>query len=303
MMDNKPLVSVLMTSYNRQQFIAEAIESVLDSTYSNFELIIVDDCSTDDTVAIAQADQEKDKRVQIFVNEENIGDYPNRNKAASYARGKYLKYVDSDDTITVDGLERMVQAMEAFPAAAFGISHFIAVEGAVYPQLLLPAAAYQQHYTGHEIFTYGPIGAIIRKDIFDRVNGFNPQRYISDTDFWLKLSSAYPIVKMAPGLVIWRQHPLQEYKYGNDSFSYLGLTYAMDMKYLSSSNCPLGTNEVKKIKTRLQWKHARDILRLAFINKKFKLAYDIFITSGLSFAQLLYGLKYHKNAQKTFSEI
>src|SRR4051812_47750099 len=92
-----PLVSVLMTSYNREKYIAQAIESVIASTYSNLELIIVDDCSKDSTVSIARSYAENDKRVKVYVNEKNLGDYPNRNKAASYATGKYLKYVDADD--------------------------------------------------------------------------------------------------------------------------------------------------------------------------------------------------------------
>ncbi|MBK8712927.1 MAG: glycosyltransferase family 2 protein [Niastella sp.] len=94
-----PLVSVLMTAYNRQQFIAEAIESVLASTYQNWELIIVDDGSKDDTVAVTKSYAEKDNRIHVYVNEKNLGDYPNRNKAAFYANGKYLKYLDSDDLI------------------------------------------------------------------------------------------------------------------------------------------------------------------------------------------------------------
>src|SRR5690606_2521559 len=94
-----PLVSVLMTVYNREKYIAEAIKSVLASTYQNWELIIVDDQSMDNSVAIAQSFAQKDPRIQVHVNKENLGDYPNRNRAASYAKGKYLKYVDSDDLI------------------------------------------------------------------------------------------------------------------------------------------------------------------------------------------------------------
>ena len=101
-----------MTSYNRSALIGEAVESVLDSGYSSFELIIVDDASTDDTVAIAQAYACKDDRIKVFVNEINIGDYLNRNKAASYATGKYLKYVDSDDKLLKGGLQYCVACME-----------------------------------------------------------------------------------------------------------------------------------------------------------------------------------------------
>ena len=83
-----PLVSVLMTAYNREKYIAEAIESVLASTYTFFELIIVDDCSTDNTVLIAKSYQERDPRIKLFVNKQNLGDYPNRNVAASFASGE-----------------------------------------------------------------------------------------------------------------------------------------------------------------------------------------------------------------------
>ena len=88
-----------MTAYNRQDYIAEAIESVLASTYKNFELIISDDCSSDQTLEIARGFALKDERIKVFVNEKNLGDYPNRNKAASYARGKYIQYIDSDDLL------------------------------------------------------------------------------------------------------------------------------------------------------------------------------------------------------------
>ena len=170
-MDNKPLVSVLMTSYNRQQFIAEAIESVLDSTYSNFELIIVDDCSTDDTVAIAQAYQEKDKRVQIFVNEENIGDYPNRNKAASYARGKYLKYVDSDDTIYTDTIEYCVSNMEKNISADMGMAYM--VEQISEPVLIESEKALHNHFFKAPFLVIGPGGTILRKSFFDFIKGYS----------------------------------------------------------------------------------------------------------------------------------
>src|SRR5687768_8103613 len=102
-----------MTVFNRENYLKEAIESVLDSTFTNFELIIVDDCSTDNSVAIAKKYAANDQRIRVYVNEQNLGDYPNRNKAAGYATGKYLKYVDSDDKIFPHTLEVMINGMEA----------------------------------------------------------------------------------------------------------------------------------------------------------------------------------------------
>ena len=303
MKNEKPLVSVLMTAFNREKYISDAVESVLASSYTNFELIIADDASTDGTLALARSFESKDCRIRVFKNECNLGDYPNRNMVASNAKGKYLKYVDSDDLINPDALEKMVTAMEYFPEAAFGISQFIFNKDVVYPALLSPNEAYHQHYNGFELFSYGPVGAIIKKDLFDKVGGFSKERYISDTELWLKLATFYPIVKLQPGLVTWRQHPMQEYKYGNDSFSYLRLTYPMDMALLSDINCPLNPAEIKSIKSRLQWKHARDILSLTFKKKKLKTALIIYKESGLSLVQLLMGFKSYNLVKKPFINI
>ncbi|MBK6479814.1 MAG: glycosyltransferase family 2 protein [Saprospiraceae bacterium] len=144
---DKPLVSVLMTAYNREKFISEAIESVLTSTYLNFELIIVDDCSKDSTVEIAKSYEAQDKRIRVYNNEINQGDYPNRNTAAGYARGKYLKYVDSDDLIYPHGLEIFVTAMEQFPEAALSFSSRIAQWDKPFPMYLEPNQSLRTHFS------------------------------------------------------------------------------------------------------------------------------------------------------------
>lgn len=76
---NKAIVSVLMTSYNREKYVAEAIESVIAQTFTEWELIIVDDQSKDATVSIAKDYAKKDSRIKVYINNHNLGDYPNRN--------------------------------------------------------------------------------------------------------------------------------------------------------------------------------------------------------------------------------
>src|SRR5580765_8017685 len=119
--NDQPFVSVLMTAYNRENFIAEAIESVLSCSYKNFELIIVDDNSVDNTINIIRQYAVNDSRIRFFSNEKNLGDYPNRNKAASYAKGEYIVYLDSDDKMLQDGLEHCIFAMKSFPEAGIGM--------------------------------------------------------------------------------------------------------------------------------------------------------------------------------------
>lgn len=116
----KPLVSILTTCYNREKYLAECIESVTNSTFQDWEMIIVDDQSQDKSVRIAKTYASKDKRISVYVNDKNVGDYPNRNRAASYAKGKYLKYLDADDMLYKNTLEIMVENMEQFSEAALG---------------------------------------------------------------------------------------------------------------------------------------------------------------------------------------
>ena len=116
---NTPLVSVLMTVYNREKYLAEAIESVLAQRFRDFELIIVDDGSTDRSLEIARR-YASEPQVRVYLNEKNLSDYPNRNRAAALARGRYLKYLDSDDLMYNHCLEVMTQQMERFPEAGIG---------------------------------------------------------------------------------------------------------------------------------------------------------------------------------------
>jgi glycosyltransferase involved in cell wall biosynthesis len=205
-----PMVSVLMTAYNREKYISEAIESVLASTYKDFELVIVDDCSSDKTVEIAKQYEAKDNRVKVFVNEKNLGDYPNRNKAASYGRGTYLKYLDSDDVMRNDCLEKMVSQMELCPECAFGISSRSLNHSIIHT----PENSYRVHFFERGILDISPSGSIIRNDVFKIENGFWETRCVSDFEFWLRLAKKYAVIEMEKDLIYWREHEGQEINLG-----------------------------------------------------------------------------------------
>ncbi|MEI7702826.1 MAG: glycosyltransferase family A protein, partial [Planctomycetia bacterium] len=126
-------VSVLMTVYNREKYLSDAIQSVLASTFQDFELLLLDDGSRDRSVEIARHWEMQDQRVRLHVNQKNLGDYGNRMQAASLARGTYIKYVDSDDLIYPHGIEVMVRNMERHPEAAVAIAHSLPEEDRPYP--------------------------------------------------------------------------------------------------------------------------------------------------------------------------
>jgi glycosyltransferase involved in cell wall biosynthesis len=208
-MVNPPLVSILMTSYNRESYIAEAIESVIASTYDNWELIIVDDASKDRTVNIAREYEKKDSRIKLYVNHHNLGDYANRNKAATLSTGKYIKYLDSDDLILPNGLKKFVLAMEEYPNVAFALSldPLFNMKGVT---LKLPQEIYSDHFGGVGILNCGPSGAIIKRDIFFEADGFSEVRFIGDTELWLKISQKHSMIVLEPNLIYWREHAEQD---------------------------------------------------------------------------------------------
>lgn len=103
------LVSIIMPSYNTARFIKESIQSVLDQTYQNWELIIVDDCSTDNTDEVVASI--KDDRIKYFKNEKNSGAAVSRNRALREAKGKWIAFLDSDDLWLPEKLEKQIEFM------------------------------------------------------------------------------------------------------------------------------------------------------------------------------------------------
>ncbi|MBC7850505.1 MAG: glycosyltransferase family 2 protein [Chitinophagaceae bacterium] len=246
---DKPLVSVLMTAYNRENYIAESIESVLSSSLKDLELIIVDDGSTDNTVPIARKYAALDSRVRLYINEVNLGDYPNRNKAASYATGKYLKYVDSDDMVYPYGLEVFAAAMEKFPDAALGISSKNCVPLQPFPHYLTPKEAYHKHFFEYGFLDFGPTGVIIRRQYFEQYGGFSGKRYIGDQELWLKLAARHPVLELASALIFWRQHEGQEYKLGLEGIDrgYFMMNLPLLRDTFNDAACPLTSEQKNSI--------------------------------------------------------
>lgn len=105
------LISVIMPSYNTASYIAETVQSVLAQTYQNWELIIVDDCSTDDTDEVIKPFL-ADDRIRYFKNEKNSGAAVSRNRALREAKGKWIAFLDSDDLWMPEKLEKQIAFME-----------------------------------------------------------------------------------------------------------------------------------------------------------------------------------------------
>ena len=243
--NTNPLVSVLMTSFNRENYIAFSIKSVLDSSFKDFELIILDDASTDNTFKIANSFAEFDNRIRLYRNENNLGDYPNRNKVASFAIGKYLKYLDSDDLIYPWALEVMVNRMENHPNVGWGLCSMEANKDLIFPFELTPEKAYEYNYLGPGLFKRSPLSSIIKREVFDAVGGFKPIRMAGDFEMWHRLAMKYNVLLMPQGFVWYRVHNAQEI---NDFNQYNQVYEELKMKYLKNAVSLLGNDKIQNIK-------------------------------------------------------
>jgi glycosyltransferase involved in cell wall biosynthesis len=257
-----------MTAYNRERYIGEAIESVLSSVLTDFELIIVDDRSKDGTVDIIEQYLQRDKRIKFFRNENNLGDYPNRNKAAGYASGKYIKYLDSDDVLYPHCLDVMVRNMEMFPEAGFGLSAKTD-PAKPYPVLLSPRDAYKEHFNGYGHFDRAPGSSIIKKTAFDKVGGFSGERMIGDTDLWFRLAMSFPMVKIVPDLYWSRLHEGQESQSSYAQQQYGQLRQMVLDRYFSNALCPLNDEEKAQVRADLKRRKKKAIL-VSSIKKIFR---------------------------------
>lgn len=113
MMTNDPKISVIMPIYNCELYVGEAIESILNQSFADFEFLIIDDCSTDRTLQIAQS--YTDQRIKIITKEKNTGYTASLNYGISVAKGKYIARMDADDSSVVERFEMQLEFLEANP--------------------------------------------------------------------------------------------------------------------------------------------------------------------------------------------
>ncbi len=130
-MNTAPKISLIMSVYNGEDYLRDAIESVLNQTFRDFELIVINDCSTDKTSEILNRFAAQDARVVVHNNEVNLRLPSSLNKAIEKARGKYIARMDADDICLPERLERQYAFMENNPALALSSCRFMTLKNGV----------------------------------------------------------------------------------------------------------------------------------------------------------------------------
>lgn len=173
-----PLVSIITANYNKEDFIAETVASVIAQTHSNWELIIVDDCSTDNSVSVVQ-DKFPDPRIRVFTNGTNRGANFCRNAGILEAKGKYIMFLDGDDILTPDCLEKRAEKMEAsteIDFCVFTMGVFNAVLGDS-SQIWKPVSSHPlKDFLSHAL-PWSILQPIWRADLLRKVKGFDEAFY------------------------------------------------------------------------------------------------------------------------------
>ena len=207
--EGRALVSVVIPCYNQAHFLGEAIESVLCQGYTNVEVVVVDDGSTDNASEVASRYERAGVRL---IRQENRGRSGARNWGLDEAQGEYVVFLDSDDRLLPEALEVGVKDLEAHPACAFVFGRLRVfgpdrsyLESALPPYMMTDP--YGTLLSGNLSFTPG--AAMFRRSVFDSVGGFDTSASLQgseDYHLYLRVTSEFPIHHHYKFVVDYREH-------------------------------------------------------------------------------------------------
>lgn len=191
-MNNKPLVSVLMGIYNCADTLLEAIDSIKNQTYQNWELIMCDDGSTDNTFEVAKLAAESDERIVLLKNEKNLTLAPTLNHCLSVAKGIYIARMDGDDVCDPKRFEKEVRFLESntqYSLVSTNMNFFD--DKGVFRTTAVKDFPNEKDLVKGPPFCHAC--CMIRKNVLDEVGGYNTHRTVErveDYDLWFRIYKA-----------------------------------------------------------------------------------------------------------------
>jgi len=203
-MSQNPKISVIMSVYNGERYLREAIDSILNQTFPNFEFIIVNDAATDSSLKIIQSYH--DKRIRVIENEENIGLTKSLNKAIKQARGKYIARQDADDISLPHRFLEQLSYLERRPEVALlGTSvYHIDEQGKVLGRVIVPIKPGNKLLKENQ-FNHG--STIFKKNVVVKLGGYNSiLRYSQDYELWLRIAKHHEVGNLPQPLYKLRFH-------------------------------------------------------------------------------------------------
>ncbi len=244
-----PKVSVIIPTFNRLPMLKEAVDSVLAQDFEDFELIVVDDGSTDGT---ASEIERYGGRVKIIRHQKNRGVSAARNSGIGHAKGKYIGFLDSDDLWVKGKLRIQVTFLEENPQYPLCYTDEIWVRKGKRVNPMLKHAKYSGWIFEKclPLCTISPSSAMMRKTLFTRVGLFDEALPVcEDYDFWLRVSARFPIFFINKKLIIKRgghSDQLSNRSWGNDRYRVIALEKLLSESYIEIEEKEAVLREMKK---------------------------------------------------------
>lgn len=202
---NGPMVSIVLPVYNGEKYLRCSIESCLNQTYANWELLIIDDGSTDQSPAIAMEYEAQDSRVHYYKNEVNLKLPRALNRGFSLAKGDYLTWTSDDNYFRPNALEKMVSALES-GEAEFVFAKYTIIDENDNETMVVEAPGEIKNTIWH----YNFVGAcfMYSRKVYETVGDYEPDLFLcEDYDYWLRIFNRFEVCYLNENLYAYRQHP------------------------------------------------------------------------------------------------
>lgn len=200
----QPLISIVLPIYNGEKYMRQSINSVIDQTYTNWELLIVDDGSTDQTPDIAREYECMDPRIHYYKNPQNMRLPRTLNKGFSLAKGDYLTWTSDDNFYYPTALEKMCAALKEHGREfAFASCDIIDGDGKIVECIMVGSRASKQIVGGN------PVGAcfLYSRKVYETVGEYDPElTLVEDFDYWQRICMKYAPVCISEKLYAYRWH-------------------------------------------------------------------------------------------------
>lgn len=263
----QPLFTVATITYNSSQWVRQAIESVLESSYTNFEYLISDDCSTDDTWEIIQ--EYNDPRIISWRNDSNMGEYPNRNKVLNEAKGQFIYYIDGDDFIYKDTLHRMSSYVNNFPTCK-GIWGVHNANKLGLPILLSSKQLTEFNFLS--LFGFANVG--LAETVFSVIElksiaGFDTRFSIGDNYIKKLFSLHFPVLLVEVGNAFWRERPDQATRRAEKGLKNFIDLYRIDQEILFDLRTPLMPQQLKTARSNFKIRTIKLLVKNTILKGRF----------------------------------
>ena len=219
-MNTTPKVSVIVPNYNHQAFLKERIDTILQQTYQDFELIILDDCSTDDSVSIIESYRNNEHVTHIVLNEHNSGStFLQWDKGISLAKGEYIWIAESDDAAHPQFLSTLVEQLEKHPEAVVAYAHSLLVnekgetvndkrharnDGAV---IVYDSKRFTRWAMLSINELYNASMVVFRHSIYNKIDkSFQQYHLVGDWKFWMGVCLQGSVIEVCQMLNYFRVH-------------------------------------------------------------------------------------------------